>query len=273
MAKIKKMKIKRVKKPSKATVIYIFLIPLFVSTIKELFANNYSLFLLKLIGFGLIFGSIKLIDKGLLNEFNYNNSNLALAPKIKYKLFGSIALTIALLFIVFTTSNLTLINGVFSAVLGGVGAYIYYGKDPSVDKLPKDKSANYKKIIESLNEAKEKLKKIENSNQNIEDKNLKSAIDKTLRKAHDILNTIEQDPKDISIVRKFMVVYLDGVKDVISKYNSIDKEVLDSSYKERLISLLDDATKRFDKELERLKSNDLFDLDVQIDALKEQLKH
>jgi len=70
-----------------------------------------------------------------------------------------------------------------------------------------------------------------------------------------------------------MVVYLDGVKDVISQYNSIDKEVLDYGFRARLIELLIDASSRFEKELQRLKSNEIFDLDVQIDALKEQLKH
>jgi hypothetical protein len=69
-----------------------------------------------------------------------------------------------------------------------------------------------------------------------------------------------------------MVVYLDGIKDVVNKYNSIDKKLLDNSFKERLIELLNSATKRFEEDLERLKSNEIFDLDVQIDSLKQQLK-
>jgi len=69
-----------------------------------------------------------------------------------------------------------------------------------------------------------------------------------------------------------MVVYLDGVKDVIDKYNSIENHIIDDSFRVRLIELLGDASNRFDKELDRLKSNEIFDLDVQIDSLKQQLK-
>jgi hypothetical protein len=42
--------------------------------------------------------------------------------------------------------------------------------------------------------------------------------------------------------------------------------------RERLYTLLREVQERFDKELERLKANDRFDLDVQIDALRQQIK-
>ncbi len=274
MAKAKKMKQAIFKpKAKRATLIYIFLLPMFVSTILELFNSNYLPFLTKLVGFALLVGSAKLIDRGLNNEFIYNSANLAIAPKIKYKLIGSISLVIALIFISILTTNINPINSIFSSIIGGVGAFLYYGKDPTIDKLPKDKGVNYQKILDSLSKAKDKLNYIDKEQEKIEDIELKSAIKSTTAKAHEILKTIEDDPKDITIVRKFMVVYLDGVKDVIAQYNSIDKELLDSEYRLRLINLLKDATTRFDSELERLKSNEIFDLDVQIDALKEQLKN
>jgi hypothetical protein len=36
---------------------------------------------------------------------------------------------------------------------------------------------------------------------------------------------------------------------------------------------MDEVEQRFKKEYERLKANNQFDLDVNIDALKEQIKH
>ena len=274
MAKAKKMKLPSIKKKAKkAIILYIFLMPMFASTIASLFASDYIRFIAKLIGFGMLFATAKLIDRGLESEFNYNEATLAQAPKIKYKLIGSILLTLSLLYIGLFVTNLNILNTLFSSILGGVGAYIYYGKDPSVDKLPKEGGVNYQKLLKSLSEAREKLKSIDKDKEKIDNIELKSAIDKATKRAHQILNTIEQDPKDINIVRKFMVVYLDGVKDVISQYTNIDKEVLDNSYRDRLIELLEDASVRFEKELERIKSNELFDLDVQIDALKKQLNY
>ncbi len=273
MAKAKLKKLKIFDKAPKATLIYIFLIPMFISTILSLFSQSYINFIVKLIGFGLLFGSAKLLDKGLENEYNYNKATFIEAPKLKYKLFGAVTLTIAIAFIGFMVTHLSPVNIIFASVIGGVGAYLYYGKDPSVDKLPKESGVNYKKLIKDLNEAKAKLEFIDKEREKIKDYELKVAIDKASSKAHEILENIKQDPKDLQVARKFMVVYLDGVKDVISQYNSIDKDVLDSSFRDRLIELLIEASSRFEKELERLKSNEIFDLDVQIDALKEQLKH
>jgi 5-bromo-4-chloroindolyl phosphate hydrolysis protein len=273
MAKIKKMKIPKIKKAPKALFLYIFLLPMFISTIASLLSGDYIKFVVKLIGFAMLYGATKLIDSGLVNEYNYNQAEIAQAPKHKNKLWGDFVLLIALLFIGLLATKLNPINVVFTAIIGAVGAYLYYGKDPSVDKIPKDSSINYTKLIKDINEAKEKLEFIDNEKDKIKDSELKMAIDKASNKAHEILDTIMQDPKDIAVARKFMVVYLDGVKDVISQYNDIDKELLDSSYRDRLIELLIDASERFEKEIKRLKSNEIFDLDVQIDALKEQLKH
>ncbi len=273
MAKPKKKIIQIFDKAPKATILYIFLIPMFVSTALSLYRGEYANFIAKLIGFGLLFGAVKLIDKGLEVEYNYNKATFTQAPKLKYKLFGSITLGIGIAFIGFMVTKLTLINIIFSSILGALGAYLYYGKDPSVDKLPKEEGVNYKKLINDLNEAQKKLDIIDTEKEKVKDKELKIAINKASSKAHDILENIKNDPKDLQVARKFMVVYLDGIKDVISQYNSIDKDVLDNSFRDRLIELLIDASSRFEKELERLKSNEIFDLDVQIDALKEQLKH
>ncbi len=209
---------------------------------------------------------------GLEKEKEYNHATIALAPKIKFKLYGTIGVAITLFFLCYVVDHFSLLNSLFTSAIGAFGLLAYYGADPVKDKLPKQEGVNYEKLIKNIREAEEKLKAIEKSRDTIEDSELKSAITHATKKAEDILATIKEDPKDIRIARKFMVVYLDGVKDVIHRYNSIEKENLDSSFRQRLIELLHEAAERFDKELDRLKSNEVFDLDVQIDALKQQLK-
>ncbi len=272
MAKAKKMQVEKREKSATATYLYIFLLPMFLSTVLSLFSANYSSFTLKLIAFFMLLGSIKLIDIGLENEKEYKKSTIAIAPKVKYKLLGTIALTITILFLSYIVDGFSLINSIFTSIVGGFGLFAYYGSDPVGNKLPKGSGVNYEKLIKDIKEAQEKLKSIESSRDKIEDLELKSAISKATKRAEDILETIKKDPKDIRIARKFMVVYLDGVKDVIDKYNSIESHTIDDSFRQRLIELLNEASARFDRELDRLKSNEVFDLDVQIDALKQQLK-
>ena len=58
-----------------------------------------------------------------------------------------------------------------------------------------------------------------------------------------------------------------------SSYNTVEMEHIDPQTRIKLLELMDDVEKRFEKEYERLKANNLFDLDVNIDTLKEQIKY
>ena len=273
MAKAKRMTFSKKDKAPSVTFLYLFLIPMFASTIVSLFNSNYSSMVSKLIAFALLYGSINLINRGLLEEYNYNKAKITKAPRIKFKTLGAIGLGATALFLAVMVDHLTVLNTIALPILATAGSIVYYGKDPSRDKIPTNTGVNYEKLLAELSQAEDKIKAIENTKDKIEDLELKDAIDKATIKAKDILTTIEEDPKDIRVARKFMVVYLDGVKDVVDKYNSIENHILDDSYRVRLIELLNDASSRFNKELDRLKSNEVFDLDVQIDSLKQQLKN
>ena len=272
MAKAKTIKREKKERAPSAIYLYIFLVPLFLSTIISLFDGDYKKFILKLISFFLLYGSINLINKGLKQELEYNKALIAKAPKIKYKLFGALGVGASVALLSFLVDKLGIINSIATTILAIVGVMLYYGKDPSEDKLPKDSSINYDKLLIQLKEAQDKIENIEKIKEDIEDKELKLAISKAINRANEILDTIKKEPKDIRVARKFMVVYLDGIKEVIDSYNSLENHQIDSSYRVRLIELLDDASNRFEKELEKLRNNDLFDLDVQIDTLKKQLK-
>ena len=273
MAKAKRMTFEKKEQVPSVLFLYLFLIPMFATTIVSLVNSQYSLMILKLIAFAMLYGSINLINRGLVAEHNYNKAAISKAPKVKYKFLGSVALGATTLFITLLIDKLNIANTIVLPILATAGSIIYYGKDPSKDKIPKDSGVNYEKLIAELADADKKIKAIESTKDNIEDLELKDAIDKATIKAKDILKTIEEDPKDIRVARKFMVVYLDGIKDVVDKYDSINENILDDSYRVRLIELLSDASTKFDKELDRLKSNEVFDLDVQIDSLKQQLNN
>ena len=53
----------------------------------------------------------------------------------------------------------------------------------------------------------------------------------------------------------------------------MNAKLIDNQTQERLHTLMDELDVRLDKELKRVKENNLFDLDVHIDVLKEQIKN
>jgi len=261
-------------KASRPWLLYFFAPFLLISVVASLFAAHYGLFFFKLLGFGGLYLSIRWMERGIRESLRYDHSAIAKAPKIPWKIVGSLALFATVLFLGITTVGASWWESLIVASVTAGGALLYYGTDPVRDKLPQTAGdVNPEHLFRNIEEAEKRVAEIEKEARHIEDRELAEALRKTLHRAHAILETIRSDPRDIRIARKFLVVYLDGVADVIRQYHTVEAEHIDPTMRRRLIELLHEAARRFEKELERLKSNDLFELDVQIDALKEQLKN
>lgn len=257
----------------KGTLLYLFLIPLFIAVILALLQTNIQAFLLNSLAFALFFATAKLSSKGFTQELEYLRSPLIKAPKIPYKTIAAFMLGGSTVFTAWIAGGKTFLTAVFLGIIATLGYYMFYGFDPKKDKLENlgDVSAEF--VLETIGEAKTKLTNIEKHMDQIEDTLLYGKLNIAMTKARNILETIQEDPKDIRVARKFLIVYIDGIAKVTDSYVAMDEEDINSETKERLYSLMDHLDTRFDKELERLKNNNQFDLDVHIDVLKEQIKH
>ncbi|SFV50225.1 hypothetical protein MNB_SV-6-1405 [hydrothermal vent metagenome] len=257
----------------KGTLLYIFLIPLFLSVVIALFKIKLIAFLLNSIAFILLFTVVYLSKKGFAQEINYNQLKIAKAPEIRYKEFSAYLLGVTTLYISYIAGSIPLFQSIFLAVISVVGYWLYYGFDPRGDKLEKSDDISSKVILETFEEAQNKIATIQKDLEKISDTILKSKISNAVEKANDILDVLADDPKSIRVARRFLIVYIDGVSKVVASYNAIDEDEIDSDTKERLLSLMDDVDERFDQEMQKLKESNKFDLDVNIDVLKEQIKN
>ena len=257
---------------NRGTLLYIFLVPLFIAVVLALFQTNIQAFLLSGVSFFLFLAVARLAKKGFTQEQTYEASIFTKAPKVPYKMFAGYLLGISTFFTAFVTGEEPLAKSLFLAIISTIGYYLYYGFDPKKDKLENlgDVSASF--VLETINEAKEKLSIIEINSSNIKDTLLQKKITTALTKAKHILKTIQEDPKDIRVARKFLIVYIDGIAKVTQSYVELDEIDITSNTKERLHTLMDEVEEKLDKELIRLKQNNTFDLDVHIDVLKEQIK-
>ncbi len=272
MSKVKRIS-KKINKKTGAFLIYIILLPMFVSVMYSLFKGAYLQFVLKLVGFILLSISAGALTVGIRNAIEFEDAIIAKAPKIPYKVVGSIILGIAIFYLGFIVGHKNIIISLFVGIIGIVGSILYYGVDPLKDKLPDSGDVNPNILLKNIEEAQKTLEKIKEANLNIHDMKLHRMVKEATKKAQTILDNIANDPKDIRMARKFLVVYLDGVANVTSQYNKLDEDKIDDETKERLYHLLDEVQEKFEKERERLKENDKFDLDVQIDTLKQQINN
>jgi len=277
MAKVKRYNPKKNEgnfKAKKGHLLYIFLAPLFLSVILALLQRDITAFGLNLASFGLFYAAAKLNTIGLANEFEYHKEKLTKAPEKPYKTISAILLGVATLFTATIAGGESILTGIFLSITATIGYGLYYGLDPRTDKLENIGDVSAELVLKTLSDAKEKLLGIEEHMEKIiDDQTLYNKLELAIEKAEHILKTIKEDPKDIRVARKFLIVYIDGLEKVTNSYTSMEDGQIKGETKEKLHHLLDDVEKRFDKELIRLKKNNEFDLDVNIDVLQQQIKN
>jgi len=259
-------------KSIQGTLLYLFLVPLFLAVILALFQTNIQAFLLNGISFFLFLAVSKLAKKGFSQEALYHTETFTKAPSIPYKMYAGYLLGGATFFTAYLSGGQPLLKALFLALIATIGYYLLYGFDPKADKLNNlgDISAEF--VLQTLKDAEDKLKAIEEDMLAIHNQSLQKKIQNALLKAKHIVRTIEEDPKDIRVARKFLIVYVEGIAKVTDAYTQMDESDIDPHTQTRLHTLMDEVDTRLEKELKRLKANNAFDLDVHIDTLKEQIK-
>jgi len=261
-------------KAKKGLLLYFFLTPLFIAVVLALLARNIPAFGLNLTAFVLFYAVVKLNTWGLANEFKYHQEKFTKAPTKPYKTISAILLGIATFFSASIAGGESFLTGIFLSSIAVVGYILYYGLDPRTDKLENIGDVSAELVLKTLSDAKAKLSGIESHmSHNFNDLELKEKLSLATKKAEHIIQTIQNDPKDIRVARKFLLVYLDGLEKVTNAYTSMDEADIKGETKEKLHQLLNDVEIKFDKELARLKKNNEFDLDVNIDVLQQQIKN
>jgi 5-bromo-4-chloroindolyl phosphate hydrolysis protein len=258
---------------TKGTVLYIFVVPLFLAVVLALFQTNIQAFILNSISFFLFLAVATLAKRGFIQEGVYHQNTFTKAPKVPYKMIAGYLLGGSTFFTAMVAGSQGFMNSAFLAIIATVGYYLFYGFDPKSDKFNNLGDVSSEFVLETIKEAKDKLSFIENDMKEINDTVLYEKLNIAVSKAKNIIQTIQEDPKDVRVARKFLIVYLDGIAKVTDSYTALDETDISTDTKTRLHSLMDDVEKKFDKELKRLKNNNEFDLDVHIDVLKEQINN
>jgi len=256
----------------KGSLLYFFLFPLFLSVVIALFGKHYSAFLINSVAFLLFFGVIFLSKIGFAQEMDYKKAKLTKAPKVPYKQLSAYLLGVSTLFSAYIAGGVALIDSLIMSGISILGYWLYYGFDPKKDKLENFGDISADVVLETLGEAQDKIADIKRDISTMSDTLLKDKIEMALERADIILVAITEKPQDIRKARKFLIVYIDGIANVTSSYNSLDESDISQDTRNRLLELMEDVEIKFKAELERLKANSQFDLDVNIDLLKEQIR-
>ena len=178
----------------RASFLYFFLFTLFIVGAITLFHQKFTLFFIELFSFLLMFAGVKLIDKGLEFEIKYQKSSFVkLSFFQKYKLFGSILFATSLAIIEFFINSHQIFQTIITFILAISGVLLFYGLDPSKDKLPQN-IANLDKFLSTIQEAKTKIEAIKKSQEKIQNYALKEKINQAANKAQEIVKSKPKIP-------------------------------------------------------------------------------
>ncbi|MEE9346402.1 MAG: 5-bromo-4-chloroindolyl phosphate hydrolysis family protein, partial [Methylococcales bacterium] len=227
-----------------------------------------------LLGFGLMILAAILTRKGiLLDEESKRRKLQRRRGKMHYRKLSALILAIATALVSwFSTSNGLIVSVVYG-LLALVAYYLYYGLDET--RSAPDFSAigvTAEEVITAIEEAEAKLAEIEIARTNISDVSLKRRLKTIISETHKILEIIEDDPKDLRRARKFLKVYLEGMRRVTTGYAAMRKDNPQPELQQNFKNVLTTIEKIVTEQQTKLLENDVMELDVQIEVLELQLK-
>ena len=257
----------------KGLMLFIIPFPVFIAAITDLLHNDFSGTIINAAAFAGFMISASIARLGIKNEGKYYERSIARAPSTPYKTVAALLLSITTGLTAWWSVHYGLLNSILIGLAVFIGFYLYYGLDPR-----KDKSGNIRlgvttdEVIKALEDAEVRIDAIEAARKHINNIDFNAQIKRITDKAREIIKTIEEDPKDLDRSRKFLKVYLDGAKKVTEGYANAKDIEQETELKNNFSNVLDTIEKTFDKQKDELKKNNHFDLDVQIEVLKTQLK-
>jgi hypothetical protein len=252
-------------RPSSQSGWLLFLLPLPVAAaaVVSLAQGHLVALLGNSIGYGLFLGGALLVRRGSLSA---GKASLVAWPM---KTLGSALVALA----TGTTAWLGVGHhpaiAVAFALLALLGCYLTYGFDLQRSRRFLDIGKHYRI---ALTQAERSIAAIEQAIRDIHQPELEARLRRIAALAMAILNRLEQNPHGLRRARKFLNVYLDGVKSVVEGYARTHAQVnapeLDERFRHALITVED----AFREQQQRLLDSDVDDLDVQIEVLTQQLK-
>lgn len=168
----------------------------------------------------------------------------------------------------------TLINGLIFGALT-IGAHIMaFGVDPMKAKGLDGASIHHDeldRVTDALDKAEGKLKTIEALAHKLRDRDIDDRVTRLNATVRDMIQIVEEDPRDLSRARRYLGVYLKGAEAATRKYADNHERLNDPKIRTDYLALLEDLEASFASGKDSLLLDDRTDLEVEIEVLRDRL--
>jgi hypothetical protein len=166
--------------------------------------------------------------------------------------------------------------GVFGAGLYGlIGVALHvaaFGIDPLADKRVEGiDTFQQDRVARVVKEAEDYLGAIRDHVAQIGDRTLDLRVTSFQALARKMIRTVEEDPRDLTQARKFLVVYLMGARDATVKFADLYKRTRDAGARADYEALLSDLETNFAARTQAMLQGGREDMDIEIKVLRDRL--
>lgn len=229
--------------------------------------------LVNAVGFALYILAAWCLRRGFQAEYVYAKSRIARPPQKPLKTIAAILTALATGMIAWLGAGHSLPGALLFAGAALLGMYLSYGFDPREEKkITAAYGYSGDEIRKSLEDSLRTIRRIEQANDRIRNAELNQRIERICDVADSILADIAADPSDFRRARKFLNVYLEGARQVTEGYAKTHLHTQSEELEQNFRNVLDTIESVFQEQRQKLLEEDVFDLDVKIEVLTNQLK-
>jgi len=131
-------------------------------------------------------------------------------------------------------------------------------------------------LYDTLSEAKEKNKQIDNMISKIENEKMKFDIKEISKSVNKIISTIEKTPQKYDKMHNFFDYYLPITLTILNKYDEIENQELNSEesikFMKQTQDMIDKINNAFKNQLSNLYQSDIIDTDAEMKVFESMLK-
>ena len=251
--------------------LYLLPFPILLAIIISFLSQNPISIIKYSISYGLFFLGAKVAKKGFDFEKRYQNTPLANVKRVPYKTISAIIIAFATLFTSFITLQNSLLFSLILSISSLFGYYLFYGFDP---KQEKDLMIGVRAedLIKITSDAEDRIKALKTLKSDIKEPHIKDDLKTIIDESQTIIDSIKEDPSDLSKARKFLKIYLERTYNITDEFvKNLKKDRVSEDIKNSYKDLLHSMKNTIKEQKEKLNDDDLLSLDIQMEALTKQL--
>jgi 5-bromo-4-chloroindolyl phosphate hydrolysis protein len=253
---------------------FVLPLPLFFAAIGAIRRGDPVETLAEVGGFMGLFLSAWLLNHGLKAQAAYDARKIARPPSIPRKLFAAALTGLSVAAVgVLGSDDQSLAGGLIFGAIAFAAQIAAFGLDPMRSKgIEGAADFDTERVTRAIDKAEILVREITAAADRIGERRIEARIERICDEARGMFRAVESDPRDLARARKFLTVYLTGLRDATDKFAQLATRSRDAKSRETFEALLSDLETSFAAHRADLLEDNRSNLDIEVEVLRERLR-